>query len=251
MKLDHRIVVLKALVGSHNYNLNTESSDKDYKYFVLPTLDDLYNGTIFSASKVSNTVDYSAHDVRKLDHLLWKANVNFLAVLYSQELTFLGEAGKLKDFLLENRAELCKMNLPYLYNACLGFATGQWSSIKKDTPMNHGSIEKYGYSIKAAYQSIRMLVFIDRMVQYNFDFQKAIWYEDEIQGLLIAVKLGLRSFDTVEQWYDELLETVKEHKPIFENCGYQAEGPNVELRERLRATVKDLIFDNVRAGVIR
>ena len=32
MELDHRIVVLKALVGSHNYNLNTESSDKDYKY---------------------------------------------------------------------------------------------------------------------------------------------------------------------------------------------------------------------------
>lgn len=143
------------------------------------------------------------------------------------------------------------MNLPYLYNACLGFAAGQWSSIKKDTPMNHGSIEKYGYFIKAAYQSIRMLVFIDRMVRYNFDFQKAIWYEGEIQGLLIAVKLGLRSFDTVEQWYDELLETAKEHKPIFGNCGYQAEGPNVELRERLRATVKDLIFDNVRAGVIR
>lgn len=51
MKLDHRIVVLKALVGSHNYNLNTESSDKDYKYFVLPTLDDLYNGTIFLLQK--------------------------------------------------------------------------------------------------------------------------------------------------------------------------------------------------------
>ena len=49
--IDHRIAVLKALVGSHNYNLNTESSDKDYKYFVLPTLDDLYDGTIFSASK--------------------------------------------------------------------------------------------------------------------------------------------------------------------------------------------------------
>lgn len=39
MKLDHRIVVLKALVGSHNYNLNAESSDKDYKYFVLSALE--------------------------------------------------------------------------------------------------------------------------------------------------------------------------------------------------------------------
>ena len=54
----------------------------------------------------------------------------------------------------------------------------------------------------------------------------------------------------VEQWHDELLATVEEHKPIFENCGYQAEEPNVELRERLRATVKELVFDNVRTGVI-
>lgn len=142
------------------------------------------------------------------------------------------------------------MNLPYLYSACLGCAAGQWASIKKDTPLSHESIKKYRYSIKAAYQSIRMLDFIDRMVRYNFDFQKAIWYEDEAQGLLLAVKLGLRSFDEVEQWHDELLATVEEHKPIFENCGYQAEEPNVELRERLRATVKELVFDNVRTGVI-
>ena len=43
-----RKVVFKALVGSHNYNLNDETSDKDYKYFVLPTFDDLYTGKMFS-----------------------------------------------------------------------------------------------------------------------------------------------------------------------------------------------------------
>ena len=42
MDFGGRNVAFKALVGSHNYNLNTSDSDKDYKLFVIPTLDDLY-----------------------------------------------------------------------------------------------------------------------------------------------------------------------------------------------------------------
>jgi len=34
--------MLQILVGSHNYNLNNENSDKDYKIFVCPTFEDLY-----------------------------------------------------------------------------------------------------------------------------------------------------------------------------------------------------------------
>ena len=44
MKYADRQWLIKALVGSHNYNLNTETSDKDYKVFVLPTFNELYKG---------------------------------------------------------------------------------------------------------------------------------------------------------------------------------------------------------------
>ena len=64
MRINHRIVVMKALVGSRNYNLNTESSDRDYKYFVLPSFDDLYNGVLFSTGRETPLVDYTIHDVR-------------------------------------------------------------------------------------------------------------------------------------------------------------------------------------------
>ena len=36
MDFGGRTVAFKSLVGSHNYNLNTPESDKDYKVFVLP-----------------------------------------------------------------------------------------------------------------------------------------------------------------------------------------------------------------------
>ena len=85
-----RQVVLKALTGSHNYNLNTPDSDKDYKFFVTPTFDDLYSGNRFSNGKQSDEMDYTVHDIRQLSHLLWKSNPNFIEVLFSQE--FEGEA---------------------------------------------------------------------------------------------------------------------------------------------------------------
>ena len=47
-----RETVFKALVGSHNYNLADKNSDKDYKVFVLPTFEDLYNGVQYSKQTV-------------------------------------------------------------------------------------------------------------------------------------------------------------------------------------------------------
>ena len=75
----------KALVGSHNYNLNTQTSDKDYKVFVLPTFDDLFSGRQFSKA-TTGEIDIEYHDIRKLSNLLWKSNINFLEVLFSEEL---------------------------------------------------------------------------------------------------------------------------------------------------------------------
>lgn len=81
-----RKVALASLVGSHNYNLNTETSDKDYKFFVFPTFEDLYKNTKYVKSIVSDSVDYTVHDIRELPKLLWKGNINFLEVLVSQEM---------------------------------------------------------------------------------------------------------------------------------------------------------------------
>ena len=51
--INGRKIAMKAFVGSHNYNLDTPESDKDYKYFVLPTFGDLYDGKQCSENYVS------------------------------------------------------------------------------------------------------------------------------------------------------------------------------------------------------
>lgn len=81
----NRKVSFKALVGSYNYNLQTESSDKDYKVFFLPSFEGLYSGEKYSKSITSDTEDIEYHGIRKLPDMLWKSNVNFLEVLFSVE----------------------------------------------------------------------------------------------------------------------------------------------------------------------
>ena len=61
---------MAVIVGSHNYNLTTENSDKDYKLFILPEFEDLYSGNLFSTPNVvSSTMDYDIHDIRQLPKL--------------------------------------------------------------------------------------------------------------------------------------------------------------------------------------
>ena len=66
MEYNGREVVFKTLVGSHNYGLNRKGSDKDYKVYLAPTFDDLYEGNKFSHQTVSFAVDMDYHDIRKL-----------------------------------------------------------------------------------------------------------------------------------------------------------------------------------------
>ncbi len=61
-----RPVVLEALSGSHNYNLNTPTSDRDYKVFVAPTFSDLYRGSTIHREWIGIERDVLVHDVRKI-----------------------------------------------------------------------------------------------------------------------------------------------------------------------------------------
>ena len=166
---------MSALVGSHNYNINTETSDKDYKVFVFPTFDDLYYKKEIAKSKTSDQLDYEVHDVRKLSQLWWKANINFIEVLFSQDIMYhIDENNNLVQFIEQNKNELATMNLPYLYDACMGMSLRKQKDMLTDSPARHNNIEKYGYDTKSACHTIRVLDFLVRLIQFDFSFGKAI-----------------------------------------------------------------------------
>lgn len=235
-----RRLAFSALFGSHNYNLNTEKSDKDYKVFVLPTFDDLYSGNKFSTSVVTSSFDYDVHDIRKLSELFWKANINFLEVLFSKELVFNGYFKKELSFLYKNREEIARMNLPYLYDACVGmYFQKRERMYGKGTESTKELVEKYKYECKEASHAYRVLNFLERYYENNFtSFQKAIYYEenDVERKRIVNIKNGVFILEQVEDALDFKIENLG----YFKDC-YKSKRLNVELKDAIDIVVKNVV----------
>lgn len=221
-KFEGRKIAIEALTGSHNYNLNTPESDEDYKYFVFPTFDDLYHNRMFSLSEQTDTFDFSCHDIRRLGELLWKANLNFVEVLFSRKSNYL------HAFLgMYAMAEaLAAMNLPDFGRATYGMSKQKMGEIFKGTAKTKHLIEKYGYDTKEALHAIRCLFVLQRLSLEGMSFSEAIWFEDNSheRNFLLDIKNGEISlshiYSFVENWNalkkDKVTSWFDSHEPNYE-----------------------------------
>lgn len=76
-------VVAVVLQGSQNYGLDTESSDYDFKAFVMPAPLDLYDSRRVSMIRQGLTGQCEVKDIRDLAYLLGKLNPTYLEILAS------------------------------------------------------------------------------------------------------------------------------------------------------------------------
>lgn len=184
----NRKIAFIALTGSHNYNLNTANSDRDYKAFVFPSFSDLYSGNMFAKSVTSDELDATVHDVRKLPELWWKANINFIEVLYSIDHRMVDP-----DFrpILQRKDEFATMNMPYLYNATFGMYMAKIHNLHKGTETTKSMVEKIGYDAKEASHAIRCLSFLQRYFAGK-SIEDALWYDtnDPMRETLLSIKRG-------------------------------------------------------------
>lgn len=248
MDLGGRKELFRALVGSHNYNLNTPESDKDYKIFVAPTFDDLYFNKQFSNSIIGETADYDIHDIRKVSHLWWKANVNFLEVLFSEDIvinkddTWL-ETQRLLSKIFRMKNDIAKMNLPYLYDACIGMHITKKKQIDNGTAGTQNLVDKFGYDTKQAMHSIRILDFLHRFAQTDFnDFKYAIKYDlndsnDWYGKHLLSIKYGELSKDEYLKSAEEEINFIESK---FRNV-YKSQQPNEKTNQHLIELVKEIV----------
>lgn len=249
MDFGGRTILFQSLVGSYNYNLNTETSDKDYKTLVLPNFEDLYSGKKFNKTYVSDTMDYDVHDIRELSNLLWKSNVNFLEVLFSKEIIINSELDSQIHNLLSNlfsqRKNIARMNLPYLYNSCIGMYKAKVNTILNKTG-DKDLLAKYGYDTKSAMHSLRILNVLQRFVYTDFeDFEYAIRYdifEDE-KTQLLAIKRGLLHVSDYIQLANKTFIDIE--------CGtcknlYMNYTPNKKAKEEIDEIIKDIIKINIK-----
>lgn len=227
-----REIVFKALVGSHNYNLATPTSDKDYKVFVFPTFNDLYTGYSYKDSTIGEQFDYQVHDIRKLPELLAKSNVNFLEALFTTEIK---SNHVLHTRLWSLRDSIARMNLPYLYDACVGMFNKEIKLYEKK--MAEGNEAK---AFKYAASAIRSTDFLYRFHNNDFsDFRAAIWYEDH-ERVLYKIKTGLYSREAVEYTLSTNEETAIKLKPVYKGFEFDA-----DTADAMKYWIKRYVQENI------
>jgi predicted nucleotidyltransferase len=242
----NRKISFKALVGSHNYNLQIESSDKDYKAFFLPSFEDLYSGEKYSKSIISDIEDIEYHDIRKLPDMLWKSNVNFLEVLFSMEVHRYDE---LYDKLHSKREEIARMNLPYLYDACMGMFNKKYKEFKRNIfyggsindlkPMDNQPEKVYKHAMSA----LRILDFLERYKDFNYNFQLAIRYTHEAQrDNLLSVRKGKYSFNEL----DEMMQLTEQYTIEKLKDWYKGHKPNEEMKQWVEYVVREHVKENIK-----
>ena len=122
------------LTGSRNYHLEDSNSDYDFKLLVYPNFTDLYIGANKNSSDTKiNGNDIKTTDIRLFQTIIEKSNINFLEVLFSDDIFVPTNSNKELDRynksmieeLINHREDFAAMNIPRLIKSTKGSVEGR------------------------------------------------------------------------------------------------------------------------------
>lgn len=162
-KYEDREIVVAMSYGSHNYGTNDETSDRDYKIFVLPTKNDLYDGKSFNSQVKIDGNDVEIHDIRKMAELTAKANPAYVEIYNPNEKYINPKFNEFGEWLFsESTARaLCNANRASYIAGVDGMIKQKIKAIEKDLP-NEETNEGYKRKLLFGFDS-KQLVHIIRL----------------------------------------------------------------------------------------
>ena len=229
--------VFKILVGSRNYNLNDETSDYDYKKFLLPTFRQLIEGKNLNKNFISEKEDIETKSLLDLPSLLYKANPAYLELLFSQDVKFgffKGNHG-LYDKLISKNEDIVRMNLPKLYQSTLGTIGQKKKMLFNGTSGTQHLVDKYGYDSKQLLHLTRLSDLLISYADNNFtDYTRSLVYIKEDRGFMLDIKNGSIPVSDVINFADKQILKVEKLKDKYMSN---------EVNEILNEYIKELIFN--------
>ncbi len=159
--------LLIGLVGSQAYGTATEESDEDYMGVALAPLsyytglDQWQNeGTKEFKKEKGDEYDAVVYELKKFFKLCLGFNPNVIPLLYLPKYKYATAGG----MQLVYNADIFVSK--YAYDTFIGYAKSQLSNVKKGITGKYGAkrkelIQKYGYDVKFAMHTIRLLTMIN------------------------------------------------------------------------------------------
>ena len=177
-------VILRCVVGSRAFGLETEDSDTDRRGIYLPSADDHWSLAGVPEQLENHETQETYWEIQKFIRLALKSNPNVLECLYSpivEHATSLGE-----EILSFRDRFLSKL----VFQTYSGYVASQFKKMQIDL-RNHGSIKW-----KHAMHLIRLLISGIEILKTG----NMIVNVREHRDRLLEIKSGNYSWDQVEKW---------------------------------------------------
>lgn len=201
--------VFTAIYGSQNYNLDNESSDKDYKMAVVPSI----NNLVLDKKpyiKIEETEEglIEVKDIRHTFLSFKKMSIVDLEILFSKEIIKNRKYKDELDELFSIREEIVKSDPYRLYQVMLG-------------TMISGSKRKY--TPKTAAQSMRYFDLFNRCFIKKETFESALdTSKSNLYNLIKDTKAGKISEIKAKEKIEEMIKTTKSYEnKIDKNINYE------------------------------
>lgn len=205
----------RVLYGSNNYQLDGPDSDKDYKVFLCPDFNDLYNSKKVEKNDLPAATygeQFSPMDVRQFSRNLAKGNVNCCEYLFSTEnkhtpdfLSFLSVAREAYE---------------------QGYVVTCWDTFFASVEgMVKNSLDRYGVTRKSMSRAYYLYMFVLMLVEDGFRMTKYSWrdnhWNQDVRMMRFDEKSFLptqeefyQGFAKLKQWAANRVEDFKKNRPF-------------------------------------
>jgi len=224
-------IVLIALQGSQNYELDTELSDVDTKVILTPNIDTLvFNKQPVSTTHIrKNNEHIDCTDIRLYFQSFKKQNVNFIEILYSPWIIINTIYKEELTELIENKRLISNYNPYKAVMTMYGIACNKFNALEKTGGSRNEIVQKYGYDGKQLCHLLRIEEFLRRYINGDpyeeclIPKNKEILFNAKmnVYSLEIARTIAANSMQKVAQMKEDFLqshqEVIDQHNEDFLN----------------------------------
>lgn len=107
------LIIYEAMVGSHAYGTNIATSDEDFKFIYIESLDNILDGT--ASIQINITDDYVGYEIGRFLELLRTQNANIQELLFTDSQFVKQCHPAFKKWIIDNRDRFITKNIAFSY----------------------------------------------------------------------------------------------------------------------------------------
>lgn len=241
---DKQQIVMIALQGSQNYDLDLPGSDVDTKLITVPSFYDIaLNKKPVSTTHIRyNEEHIDFKDVRLYMETFRKQNLNFLEILFTDYKWINPLYEEQWNRLVEHREAIARMNPYRAVKSMKGIALEKYHAMEHKYPSKIDIIERMGYDPKQLHHLVRVDNYLTRYISGE-PYEKCLKHEDKMRDFLLAIKRGEYDLVTARAMAEIVMAHV--NKIADEFCAHTIEQEDGSCR----ALLEDVQYEIMKIAV--